>query len=173
MSTRTIAAVVILIGILIAVNYDKKQAVAPIPNPPGVVCTDDAMECPDGSYVGRTGPNCEFVQCPVAKPKPVITATIKGLITTSPGCGGPQTLPPNGGCGPRPYQTTITFGGSSKIYTATSNASGQYSITLPPGSYKIKADGGQIFPACPESEVVTVVANQTVTKDITCDSGML
>jgi hypothetical protein len=28
-----------------------------------VFCTMDAMECPDGSYVGRTGPNCEFV-CP-------------------------------------------------------------------------------------------------------------
>lgn len=32
------------------------------PNTP-VVCTMDAMQCPDGSYVGRTGPNCEFV-CP-------------------------------------------------------------------------------------------------------------
>lgn len=28
-----------------------------------VVCTMDAMQCPDGSYVGRTGPRCEFV-CP-------------------------------------------------------------------------------------------------------------
>ena len=26
-----------------------------------VACTMDAMMCPDGSYVGRTGPNCEFV----------------------------------------------------------------------------------------------------------------
>jgi len=31
--------------------------------PEGVVCTADAMQCGDGSYVGRTGPNCEFV-CP-------------------------------------------------------------------------------------------------------------
>ena len=28
-----------------------------------VACTMDAMMCPDGSYVGRTGPNCTFV-CP-------------------------------------------------------------------------------------------------------------
>jgi hypothetical protein len=27
------------------------------------ICTMDARMCPDGSYVGRTGPNCEFV-CP-------------------------------------------------------------------------------------------------------------
>src|SRR3989344_8988091 len=36
--------------------------------PPGHVwsgaCTDDAMQCLDGSYVGRTGPKCEFMPCP-------------------------------------------------------------------------------------------------------------
>ncbi len=26
-------------------------------------CTQDAKECPDGTWVGRSGPNCEFV-CP-------------------------------------------------------------------------------------------------------------
>ncbi len=26
-----------------------------------VACTADAMQCPDGSWVGRTGPQCEFV----------------------------------------------------------------------------------------------------------------
>lgn len=29
-----------------------------------VMCTMDAKMCPDGSYVGRTGPNCEFAACP-------------------------------------------------------------------------------------------------------------
>lgn len=29
-----------------------------------VACTQEAKLCPDGSYVGRTGPNCEFAQCP-------------------------------------------------------------------------------------------------------------
>jgi len=29
-----------------------------------VVCTADAMQCPDGSYVSRTGPKCEFAACP-------------------------------------------------------------------------------------------------------------
>lgn len=31
-----------------------------------VMCTQDAMQCPDGSWVGRTGPTCAFV-CPSAK----------------------------------------------------------------------------------------------------------
>ncbi len=25
------------------------------------MCTQEAKQCPDGSWVGRTGPNCEFV----------------------------------------------------------------------------------------------------------------
>ena len=30
----------------------------------GVVCTMEAKLCADGSYVSRTGPNCEFKLCP-------------------------------------------------------------------------------------------------------------
>jgi type II secretory pathway pseudopilin PulG len=29
-----------------------------------IACTEEAKQCPDGSYVGRTGPNCEFTACP-------------------------------------------------------------------------------------------------------------
>lgn len=32
--------------------------------PPAQACTMDARICPDGSAVGRTGPNCEFAPCP-------------------------------------------------------------------------------------------------------------
>ncbi|MAZ41097.1 hypothetical protein CL654_03190 [bacterium] len=38
-------------------NKDRNAPTEPI------ACTADAMQCPDGSWVGRTGPNCEFV-CP-------------------------------------------------------------------------------------------------------------
>lgn len=41
-----------------------------------VACTMDAMQCPDGSYVGRTGPNCEFV-CP---PMPEVPADVQAQI---------------------------------------------------------------------------------------------
>lgn len=30
----------------------------------GVACTMEAKICPDGSSVGRVGPNCEFAPCP-------------------------------------------------------------------------------------------------------------
>src|SRR3989338_8801205 len=34
-------------------------------SPEPVFCTQEAKQCPDGSYVGRTGPKCEFNPCPV------------------------------------------------------------------------------------------------------------
>jgi outer membrane protein OmpA-like peptidoglycan-associated protein len=39
----------------------------------GVMCTQDVKECADGSFVGRTGPTCEWKPCPdevTDKPKP-------------------------------------------------------------------------------------------------------
>ena len=36
-------------------------------NDPPQGCTEEAKTCPDGSAVGRTGPNCEFAPCPQPK----------------------------------------------------------------------------------------------------------
>ncbi len=41
--------------------YQKSQ----ISKPTQVACTQEAKICPDGSSVGRTGPNCEFTACPI------------------------------------------------------------------------------------------------------------
>ncbi len=35
----------------------------------GLICTQEAKVCPDGSTVARTGPNCEFAPCPSPLPK--------------------------------------------------------------------------------------------------------
>lgn len=45
--------------------WQKNFGGAPVNEPGPVACTLDAMICPDGSAVGRTGPNCEFAACPV------------------------------------------------------------------------------------------------------------
>jgi len=34
------------------------------PTPSAKACTQEAKLCPDGTSVGRTGPNCEFAPCP-------------------------------------------------------------------------------------------------------------
>ncbi|MEK9194412.1 MAG: hypothetical protein AAB884_01230, partial [Patescibacteria group bacterium] len=56
-----IIGVVVLVGAGVGVRYfvAKKQKTG---NPPGVFCIQDAKKCPDGSYVGRVGPNCEFAE---------------------------------------------------------------------------------------------------------------
>lgn len=35
-------------------------------NGDAVACTMDAKMCPDGSYVGRVAPNCQFAACPTS-----------------------------------------------------------------------------------------------------------
>ena len=55
-----------------------RSAVAPTPTPvpEDTMCTMDAMQCPDGSYVGRSGQNCEVV-CP---PLPTVPADVQTAI---------------------------------------------------------------------------------------------
>lgn len=38
--------------------------------PVETACTLETMVCPDGSSVGRSGPNCEFTPCPTPAPDP-------------------------------------------------------------------------------------------------------
>lgn len=52
----------------------RRPAVAPAPVG---ACPSDARQCPDGNYVGRTGPQCEFV-CPT--PELVSTSTPLGKL---------------------------------------------------------------------------------------------
>lgn len=47
-------------------------------NNPGeemVFCTADAMLCPDGSYVGRVPPTCEFAACPIPEEESATTTS--------------------------------------------------------------------------------------------------
>lgn len=53
-------------------------------NPPAapIACTMEAKICPDGSSVGRTGPNCEFAPCPTLNNSSVIPV---GWLTVATG----------------------------------------------------------------------------------------
>lgn len=42
----------------------------PNPLPTPIACTQEAKLCPGGSYVSRTGQNCEFAECPTITPTP-------------------------------------------------------------------------------------------------------
>lgn len=85
---------IFLLGLAFAAGYffgagsrSKSVSVAVLPEssslpstePQEVVCTMDAKLCPDGSFVGRVGPNCEFTECPVENKK-ITTDTIKFIV---------------------------------------------------------------------------------------------
>lgn len=85
-----IAALVMLAGAVggyFVLNQSKSPTPTPIPTtaPTGsdeqVVCTQDAKECPDGSFVSREGPNCEFAPCPGSDSQ--ISSTLDKTYTSS------------------------------------------------------------------------------------------
>ncbi len=59
-NSKQILIILVLIGALLGAGYfyNKKN------NIDGMACTLEAKLCPDGSYVGRSGPKCEFSPCP-------------------------------------------------------------------------------------------------------------
>lgn len=49
----------IVIAVLMLTKNKKIEVIQPV-----VSCTQEAKLCPDGSYVGRVGPQCQFADCP-------------------------------------------------------------------------------------------------------------
>jgi hypothetical protein len=63
-----ILVVVVVVGYFL-LNKDNNSSDGEL-----VACTQEARQCSDGSFVGRTGPNCEFVECPtIPEPESVKT----------------------------------------------------------------------------------------------------
>ncbi|MEK7112334.1 MAG: hypothetical protein AAB875_03315, partial [Patescibacteria group bacterium] len=56
-------------------------------------CTQDAKVCPDGTSVGRTGPNCEFAPCPTPPltPEPTPEASPSETPNETPTATGSAT----------------------------------------------------------------------------------
>lgn len=62
-----IAGIIFIFLVTIGAYYLGKKTnnpVTPTIQPTFRACTEEAKVCPDGSTVGRTGPNCEFAPCP-------------------------------------------------------------------------------------------------------------
>ena len=61
----------------------------------GTMCSADARQCPDGSWVGRTGPNCTFACAAVTSP---VATTTSGYVCPAhiitPVCGSNQHIVP-------------------------------------------------------------------------------
>lgn len=60
MSKKIVISLLVLLAVVIGILYYSKQT----PPDEQIACTMDALMCPDGSGVGRSGPKCEFEACP-------------------------------------------------------------------------------------------------------------
>ena len=141
-----------------------------VPEP--VFCTMDAKLCPDGSYVGRSGPKCEFSKCPDVGEK---DSGVRGRVMLGPTCPVMQN-PPDPQCADRPYETTVQVikigsAQSAPFKTVKSDKEGRYSVALPPGVYALQPVGGNVFPSC-ETKEVNIEPAFTIDIDLSCDTGI-
>ena len=58
-------AIVAIIGVILWLGITQYLEPTKVINSPNA-CPQDAKLCPNGSYVGRVGPNCEFADCATA-----------------------------------------------------------------------------------------------------------
>src|SRR3989344_2614955 len=170
--------IVLVVGGGVALAYHYRS---PAPDNGGVACTMEAKICPDGSVVGRTGPKCEFAECPAYSPPASTTppvskseeGSVLGRITLGPTCPIARN-PPDPNCAPRPYQTyvnIINLSNSKVVKTIKSDSNGQFSTNLSVGSYRLDALGAQVYPRCSPVEV-KIIANKNTVSDISCDTGI-
>lgn len=75
--------IILVIGIVVlaavGILFWRKSLPIPITQK---ACTQEAKICPDGSSVGRTGPDCQFAACPSVKPTqtPVASSSADILV---------------------------------------------------------------------------------------------
>lgn len=154
--------------------------------PDGQTCTMEAKLCPDGSAVGRTGPNCEFAACPEAATATTTTtgggeaagilpynSGVRGTILLGPTCPVMKE-PPDPECADKAYATAVLVyrvGSKLPFVIGNSDANGTFVFSLPPGSYTITAGGDTVLPRCAQVEINVGPSGYTTTT-ISCDTGI-
>ncbi len=164
--------IIALVIVVVAGGYFLYKLYLPLPagEPKITACTMEAKLCPDGSAVGRTGPNCEFAECPAAKP-----SGITGIAMLGPMCPV-QKLPPDPNCADRPYKTDLVAtspNGTQVFKQFSSNTEGKFSIDLLPGEYIISsASTAGIFSHCRSNGAIKVDKNKYTDITVYCDTGI-
>ena len=162
-----LSAAAVLAGV-IAGRGDRGPATQGTPTP--IACTEEAKLCPDGSAVGRNGPECRFDPCPLEQGAGVV----RGHVTIGPlqpveTPGGSPTVPPEA------YASRwIVFTGSGGQYTKTAaiDADGNYAVWLWPGTYTVDINHGGIDFAKDLPKEIEVGQSAEVVLDIDIDTGI-
>lgn len=153
----------------VTVAPTSSPTISPSQSSTNYACTQEAKLCPDGSYVSRTGPKCEFAPCPTVK----ITSGISGTVKTGPTCPVQRIDDPS--CDDKPYQGEFVvkiFDGvtTSEFTRFTTNSAGVYSIKLPPGDYILESANKVGIMTQPE--YVTVRPGEMKVFNFSLDTGI-
>jgi hypothetical protein len=100
--------------------------------------------------------------------------SVRGQVFLGPACPV-ERVPPEPGCAPRPYQTSVTISRNietpENFMTVDNDVSGMFSVSLPAGEYVLHPVGGSPYPRCDE-KLVDIVAGRTDDITINCDTGI-
>lgn len=146
-----------------------------------VFCTQEAKLCSDGSYVGRTGPKCEFSACPGDDGDGgdfETSGIVKGKVSIGPLCPVEREGVP---CGPDDVYSSRKIvmtpkGGGRPVdvpFYIQLNADGTFEERIPEGDYEVAlTDCG--FMGCQYElpKMVRVLADQTLSLMIDIDTGI-
>ncbi len=133
-------AVLIIIGMFGYAYFPKKEqpvGITPQPiqnedekKPEAWLCNGDGKICPDGSLVGRTGPNCEFTACPLPTATTSIQTTYMGGTVTGLNVSvNPKELVSDSRC---PSDVQCVWAGTVEVRTVIFSkvAHGEHVLTL-------------------------------------------
>jgi hypothetical protein len=99
--------------------------------------------------------------------------TVNGLVVAGPTCPVERADQP---CPPKPVPdrlVVIETAGGAVVARVTTDQNGQFTATLPPGTYDLKVPpGSSLYPVQRTKSKVTVIAGQTVQVQVMLDSGI-
>ena len=142
----------------------------PVPPKKGYACTMEAKQCPDGSYVGRSGPSCEFAACPHENTDTASLFTVNGTVLVGPTCPLERN-PPDPQCANKPYGGTLVLTNTTTgtKYTPAIAQDGAFTVSLTRGVYDVSTANGAPFPRCSGKIEIT---GPSAHIPIVCDSGI-
>lgn len=131
-------------------------------------CTEEAKICPDGSAVGRQGPNCEFTPCPPAN------YTLYGKVTIGPLC-------PVEPCSRTFDYSAVSVNvydaaGKNIVARVSADSSGYYGVKLGQGNYLVNVTdaAGNSFgmPRLDYTQPISIEKGHEIQMDFNIDTGI-
>lgn len=130
-----LASTALLIGLIVWLAINSPQAPQQpqeqaTTTPQTYECNADAKICPDGSSVGRTGPNCEFAACPPPEAtSATLTTYLGGSATALNVTVNPRKIVSDSRC---PLDVQCIWAGTVEVRTVLSTqvAHGEHVLTL-------------------------------------------